>query len=158
MAEAERLGVNPFRFGAIASTDTHDGAPGDVDEALYDGSTGRRLNDFRFNPGGLAVVWAEENSRAALFDGMRRRETYGTSGPRITARFFGGGARSPFTSIAPWTCASSANPASTVRRLVLPLPLGPIRPVRVPGRNVVERGWMTSRVEVPPRASLTTGA
>ena len=48
------------------------------------------LDDVRFNPGGLAVVWAEENSRDALFDGMRRRETYGTSGPRMRVRFFGG--------------------------------------------------------------------
>jgi hypothetical protein len=43
-----------------------------------------------FNPGGLAVLWAEENSRDALFAAMRRRETYGTSGPRIVVRFFGG--------------------------------------------------------------------
>ena len=43
-----------------------------------------------FNPGGLAVLWAEENSRDALFAAMRRREAYGTSGPRIAVRFFGG--------------------------------------------------------------------
>jgi hypothetical protein len=43
-----------------------------------------------FNPGGLAVLWAEENSREALFDALRRRETYGTSGPRVVVRFFGG--------------------------------------------------------------------
>ena len=43
-----------------------------------------------FNPGGLAVLWAEENSREAIFDAMRRREAYGTTGPRITLRFFGG--------------------------------------------------------------------
>jgi hypothetical protein len=45
---------------------------------------------LEFNPGGLAAVWAEENSRDALFEAMRRREVYGTSGPRITVRFFGG--------------------------------------------------------------------
>jgi hypothetical protein len=43
-----------------------------------------------FGPGGLAVLWAEENSRDALFAAMRRREAYGTSGPRLIARFFGG--------------------------------------------------------------------
>jgi hypothetical protein len=47
-------------------------------------------DQIQFNPGGLAVLWAEENSRDALFAAMRRREAYGTSGPRITLRFFGG--------------------------------------------------------------------
>ena len=44
----------------------------------------------RYNPGGVAGIYAEENSRSALFEGMRRRETFGTSGPRITPRFFAG--------------------------------------------------------------------
>jgi hypothetical protein len=48
------------------------------------------LDFLAFNPGGLAVLWAEENSRDALFDAMRRREAYGTSGPRLIVRFFGG--------------------------------------------------------------------
>ena len=89
LREADRLGVNPFKVGAIASTDGHDGAPGDVEEYLYDGKSGRALNDFGFNPGGLAAVWAEENSRASLFEGLQRRETFGTSGPRFSVRLFG---------------------------------------------------------------------
>jgi hypothetical protein len=101
LAEEQRLGVNPFKFGLIASTDTHLGTPGAVDERDHPGHGGagapaaRELprglpDDFEFNPGGLAVIWAEENSRDALFEAMRRREVYGTSGPRHLVRFFGG--------------------------------------------------------------------
>ena len=43
-----------------------------------------------YSPGGLAVLWAEENTREALYQAIARREAYATSGPRITARFFGG--------------------------------------------------------------------
>ncbi len=95
--------INPFRFGMIGSTDTHLGTPGLVQEsAPYPGHGGANqgsgpapgdpgLTDTaEFNPGGLAVVWAPQNSRAALFDAMRRREVYATSGPRHVVRFFGG--------------------------------------------------------------------
>jgi len=100
LVQRERLGVNPFQFGLIGSTDTHFGTPGRVDEDEYLGHAagtvssrfGPRPYPDRpdFNPGGLAVLWAEENSREALFAAMKRREAYGTSGPRIVARFFGG--------------------------------------------------------------------
>jgi hypothetical protein len=76
------------------------GAPGLVAEDAFVGHAAgtvtarleipRMPDRLDFNPGGLAVLWAEENSRDALFEAMRRREAYGTSGPRITARFFGG--------------------------------------------------------------------
>lgn len=95
-----RLGVNPFQFGLIGSTDTHLAAPGMVDEDDFVGHAAGTVSARfgvppfpdrpDFNPGGLAVVWAEENSRPALFAAMKRREVYGTSGPRIVARFFGG--------------------------------------------------------------------
>ncbi|MCB1615371.1 MAG: DUF3604 domain-containing protein, partial [Pseudomonadales bacterium] len=101
LQEQELTGVNPFKWGFIASTDTHLGAPGAVDERNFPGHGGAGEpatgavpkglpDDLEFNPGGLAVLWAEENSRESLFSAMRRREAYGTSGPRITVRFFGG--------------------------------------------------------------------
>lgn len=97
----EKLGTNPFKMGFVASTDTHLGTPGAVDEKRHPGHGGAGTpagdslpvglpDDIEFNPGGLAVLWAEENSRDALFAAMRRREAYGTSGPRITVRLFGG--------------------------------------------------------------------
>jgi len=92
-----RLGVNPFALGFIGSTDTHSATPGGVDEAGYLGHLGRRdagyrnvQDHFEDNPGGLAVVWAEENSRDAIFEAMRRREAYATSGTRPVVRLFGG--------------------------------------------------------------------
>ncbi len=102
LGERLRIGENPFKLGFIASTDTHNGTPGLVDEQGYVGHVGREEGDAlarltgevpagpRNGPGGLVAVWAEERSRGAIFDGMRRRETYGTSGPRITVRAFGG--------------------------------------------------------------------
>jgi hypothetical protein len=92
--------VNPFKFGLIGSTDTHLGAAGMVDEDVFPGHAAGPVSARHavpplvdlpmFNPGGLAVLWAEENSRDALFAAMRRREAYGTSGPRLSVRFFGG--------------------------------------------------------------------
>ena len=98
MAEQRELGVNPYRLGFIGSTDTHNGTPGDVEEWNWQGSTGlkdarpeKRLKPrIQRNPGGLVGIWAEENSRDALFDAMRRREVFATSGPRMTVRFFAG--------------------------------------------------------------------
>ena len=100
------LGENPFKFGFIGSTDTHRSLSGGVEEYGYQGHGGagnagaeegaKGLPDqWEFNPGGLAVLYAEENSRDALFDAMQRREAYATSGPRIQVRFFGGETLSP---------------------------------------------------------------
>jgi hypothetical protein len=105
--EKARIGVNPFKLGIVGATDAHNANPGDVEEYSYQGWSGSsdatpetRLdpgnspvtatNTLNSNPGGIAGVWAEENSRDSIFDAMKRRETFGTSGPRITARFFGG--------------------------------------------------------------------
>ncbi|MCE2391092.1 MAG: DUF3604 domain-containing protein [Proteobacteria bacterium] len=90
LREADRIGVNPFKFGLMASTDTHNATPGDVAEWAFDPVGWRSANGPHTNPGGLVAVWAEQNQRDSLFDAMRRRETYGTSGPRHVVRFFGG--------------------------------------------------------------------
>ena len=96
--EAE-IGVNPFRFGFVGATDNHNATPGATDEAAFIGHVGivdadpvDRVsgNNARFSPGGLTVLWAEENSRDSLFAAMRRRESYATSGTRPIVRFFGG--------------------------------------------------------------------
>jgi hypothetical protein len=97
------LGVNPFQLGIIAGTDNHNATPGDTREGGFEGGFGSidaDVSDFpanrmtgayaTFSPGGLAVVWAEENSRDAIFAALRRREVYGTSGTRPWVRFFGG--------------------------------------------------------------------
>ena len=97
----QQLGVNPYQYGIIASTDTHLGTPGATEEDRFLGHGGAGVpakdevpaglpDNLEYNPGGLAVVWAEENSRDALFNAMRRKEVYGTSGPRIVSRLFAG--------------------------------------------------------------------
>jgi len=90
-------GVNPFKYGLIGSTDSHNGDPGNTVEKDFQGHGGTidapvvpLIENFRLGPGGLAVVWAEENSRDSIFSAMRRKETYGTSGTRPVVRFFGG--------------------------------------------------------------------
>jgi hypothetical protein len=109
LLEQEKLGANPFKLGIIAATDNHNGTPTAQTEQAYMGASGtdrkasNRLrgevevpggiakgSPVRFNPGGIAGVWAEENSRQSLFAAMQRRETFGTSGPRIEPRFFSG--------------------------------------------------------------------
>jgi len=97
LAIGQEDGFNPFKFGFIGSTDTHSATPGGAEENNYVGHLGRRdagyrnVQDHFFdNPGGHAVVWAEENSRDAIFNGMRRKETYATSGTRPIVRFFAG--------------------------------------------------------------------
>jgi len=105
LREEARLGTNPYRLGFIGGTDTHNGTPGATDERSYAGHNGlvdatlaQRL-DWEVggyvpaplrSPGGLVGIWAEENSRDALFDAMKRRETFATSGTRIVPRLFGG--------------------------------------------------------------------
>lgn len=102
-------GVNPFRTGFVAATDSHNANPGDTEEwdfrgasAAISGTAIRRQAHLEpgvpayrsqltaYSPGGLAAVWASENTRDALFRAMQAKETYGTSGTRIQLRFFAG--------------------------------------------------------------------
>ncbi len=104
----EKLGFNPLAFGHIAATDTHNANPGDAEEWDFVGKVAattspatRRMREWPgrepyqsnlefHTSGGLTAVWAEENTRDALFSSMQRKEVYATSGPRITLRFFAG--------------------------------------------------------------------
>ncbi len=100
VAQQARIGANPFKLGVIGSTDTHYGTPGMVEERTFIGHAAGPVSRLveaqpmpdlpQLNPGGLAAVWAEENTREAIFDAMARRETFGTSGPRMVVRVFGG--------------------------------------------------------------------
>jgi len=98
-------GYNPYKFGMAGGSDSHNtGSPYRQDNffgghAQIDGTLDRRMAgvlafgtiDVRLeNPGGLTGVWAEENTRASIWDAMYRKETFGVSGPHIKVRFFGG--------------------------------------------------------------------
>ncbi|MER8435406.1 DUF3604 domain-containing protein [Mesorhizobium sp. M1312] len=104
-----KLGVNPYKFGIVGSTDSHTGLATADDENFWgkvsssEPNPGRASHPFMTNPklglkimgwettaSGYAAVWAQENTRASIFDAMKRRETYATTGPRILVRFFGG--------------------------------------------------------------------
>lgn len=100
LALEESLGVNPFKFGFIGSSDSHNSNSA-LEEAEFSGTMGvtdptpqRRLAGgprvLKRGSGGLAGVWAEENTRESIYDALMRRETFATSGPRIRVQFFGG--------------------------------------------------------------------
>jgi hypothetical protein len=100
----QKVGVNPFKFGVIGSTDSHSGlssadednfwgkmARDSTPETKRDFGIGRRaVTGWNMAAQGLAAVWAVENTRDAIFSAFKRREVYGTTGPRMKVRFFGG--------------------------------------------------------------------
>ncbi len=102
LRQEQEIGLNPIKLGIIASTDTHSANPGGVGEDSWGGAVsgeatplervqpGLLTSGIDGNPGGLAGVWAKENTRDAVFDAMQRREVFGTSGPRIVPRLFAG--------------------------------------------------------------------
>jgi len=98
---------NPFRYGFIGDTDTHNAGASNEEynytgKFAFENNPAHRLEGVKgqppgqvqqvreFSSGGLAGVWAAENTREAIFAAMLRRETFGTSGPQIKVRFFGG--------------------------------------------------------------------
>jgi len=101
------VGVNPYKMGFIGATDSHTGLATGQEDNFFGKHSGAEPSERRVNhpmakvgdkeyPGwsmvasGYQGVWARENTRAALFDAMMRRETYATTGSRIVVRFFGG--------------------------------------------------------------------
>ncbi len=104
-----KLGVNPFKFGMIGSTDAHTALAAVEEENFFGKHSGVEPEPHRWEhvvikapdpkftilgwqqaAGGYAAVWASENSREAIFDAMKRKETYATTGSRMLVRFFGG--------------------------------------------------------------------
>ena len=101
------LGTNPYKFGMIGSTDSHTGLSTADDDNFFGKHAGSEPSPERMEhpfakfgdleilgwetlASGYAGVWARENTREALFDAMQRKEVYGTTGPRMLVRFFGG--------------------------------------------------------------------
>ncbi len=99
-----KVGTNPYKFGVIGSTDSHSGlASADEDnfwgkmarDSVPENKSGfgigrRRVTGWDMAAQGLAAVWAKENTREAIFAAFKRKEVYGTTGPRMKVRFFGG--------------------------------------------------------------------
>ena len=103
----KKIGVNPYKFGLIGSTDNHTALAASEEDNFFGKSTSVEPSADRIShpfiksdlgeiPGYMLVasgytgIWAHENTRTALFDAMERKETYATTGPRMTVRFFGG--------------------------------------------------------------------
>ncbi len=104
---AAAIGVNPFRFGLIGSSDFHSGVAS-TEEDNFPGALGRsddmrdpeavltqinpiaRTSATVFSSSGLTAVWAHDNTRESVFDALQRREAFATSGTRIRVRLFAG--------------------------------------------------------------------
>ena len=107
LALEAKLGTNPFKYGFIGSTDSHTALAAVEEDNFFGKHTGKEPSAQRMtNPiskvgdfailgwemvaSGYAGVWAAENTREALWDALKRKEVYGTTGPRMIVRFFGG--------------------------------------------------------------------
>jgi hypothetical protein len=107
LSQAAKGNGNPFKYGFIGDSDTHNAAGtneefNNTGKFAHENDPNFALNGVKgmpegqiqqireFSSGGLAGVWAEENTRESIFDAMQRKETFGTSGTMIKVRFFGG--------------------------------------------------------------------
>jgi hypothetical protein len=113
LAYEAKLGVNPFKFGLIGSTDAHTSLPTTEEDNFFgkvsllepsadpirfeevvagrvNPDKSRQIHAYRTSAAGLAAVWSRENTREALWDAMKRKEVYATTGTRMTVRVFGG--------------------------------------------------------------------
>ncbi len=107
LAQEQSIGVNPFKFGFIGGTDVHNSLTAIEADNYYgkfptqEPAPGRwsmeekavgelKRYTWQYEGASYAAVWASDNTREALWDAMKRKETYATSGTRMTVRFFGG--------------------------------------------------------------------
>ena len=109
LAMQDARGYNPYKFGVVGASDTHNtaasydaanyfGGHGSFDptpQARLSGKAELGLKSTDLSVSGLGGVWAEQNTRESIFAAMQRKETFGTSGPRIKVRLFGGWNFSP---------------------------------------------------------------
>ena len=103
----KKFGVNPYKFGFVGSTDSHTSLPAVEEENFFGKAANAEpaperihhpftktdkgaFEGYELSAAGFAAVWAHENTREAIFDALARKEAYGTTGPRIMVRFFGG--------------------------------------------------------------------
>jgi hypothetical protein len=102
-----KLGTNPYKFGIVGATDSHTSLVAIEEDSFFGKHSGSEPSPDRWRhpfiktdkgviegwqsvASGLAAVWARENTRESIFDAMERKEVYGTTGPRMTVRLFGG--------------------------------------------------------------------
>jgi hypothetical protein len=171
------LGTNPYKFGLVGSTDAHTGLVAIEEENFFgktspqepspermratffsEPKTGVTVMDWEVAAAGYAAVWATENTRAAIWDAMQRRETYATTGTRLSVRFFGGwdfdaadaGTRSPaavgYAKGVPMGGSLSAPPAGRAPTFLVAALRDPI------GANLdriqIVKGWLDAKGEL----------